>query len=265
MEQKDNTAKKFHFITGLPRSGSTLLTSILNQNPRFHSSITDPLVLLVKGVVEVSQEGPGFKYEVPESRRINLINGVIQSYYQDVDREVIFNTNRAWSVMTPLIKRVLPESRLIVCVRDINWVLDSFELAHRRNPLATNTATGGLSGTVYSRTDELMKETGIVGFPYIGIKQLITSNERDRALLIEYDDMCKNPEQTMQKVYNFIGEPYYKHDFDNVEAHWDEYDRDIGTKLHDVKKKVQYKPRNTIIPPDIQAKFKNLEVWRQMK
>lgn len=266
MEQKDNsTQKKYHFITGLPRSGSTLLTSILNQNPRFHSSITDPLALLVKGVIEVSQNGPGFKSEVPESRRINLIQGVVDAYYKDTDKEVIFNTNRGWSVMSHLIKKIYPQSKMIITVRDINWVLDSFELAHRRNPLAVNTATGGLSSTVYSRVDDLMKESGIVGFPYIGIKQAITSNETDMMMLIEYDDLCKNPLETMQKLYNFIGEPYYDHDFNNVEASWDEYDSEIGTKLHDVKRKIQYQPRKSVLPPDIQAKFRNLEVWRNLK
>ena len=50
--------KQYHFITGLPRSGSTLLVSILKQNPKFHASITDPLANLVKGVIEASQDSP---------------------------------------------------------------------------------------------------------------------------------------------------------------------------------------------------------------
>jgi len=31
-----------HFISGLPRSGSTLLAGILWQNPRFHAGMTGP-------------------------------------------------------------------------------------------------------------------------------------------------------------------------------------------------------------------------------
>ncbi|MBU0835751.1 MAG: sulfotransferase, partial [Gammaproteobacteria bacterium] len=27
----------YHFISGLPRSGSTLLAALLRQNPRFHA------------------------------------------------------------------------------------------------------------------------------------------------------------------------------------------------------------------------------------
>jgi sulfotransferase len=258
------TDKTYHFITGLPRSGSTLLSSILNQNPRFHSSITDPLVTMVKGVIETSQDGPGMKYEVPVERRKNTVKGLFRGYYEHIDKPVIFNTNRAWTLMTPQIKDLFPKSRLLVCVRDINWILDSFEIAHRKNPLTTNTVTGGLSGTVYSRVEMLMEEKGIVGFPYIGIKQAITSSEKNRLMLIEYDQLCKNPAQIMKSVYNFIGEEYYQHDFDNVEGRWNEYDSEIGIELHSVKKKVEFTPRQFILPPDILQKFFGLEVWRNM-
>lgn len=254
--------KRYHFITGLPRSGSTLLSSILRQNPRFHASITDPLATMTKGVIETSQDGPGMKAEVPVQRRKNIVKALFEGYYQDVDKEVIFNTNRAWTLLTPQIKDLYPESRLIVCVRDIKWVLDSFELAHRKNPLSTNTVTGGLSGTVYSRVESLMDEKGIVGFPYIGIKQAITSDEKNMLMLVEYDQLCKMPKETMQAIYGFIDEPYFEHDFDNVEASWDEYDSEIGIKLHDVKKQVKYTSRQSILPPDIQQKYSNMEVWR---
>ena len=32
-----------HFISGLPRSGSTLFSAILRQNPRFHAMMTSPV------------------------------------------------------------------------------------------------------------------------------------------------------------------------------------------------------------------------------
>lgn len=255
-------SKKYHFITGLPRSGSTLLSSILRQNPNFHASITDPLANLVRGVVDESQNGPGMRTEVPITRRRNIVRGLINGFYEDVDKSVIFNTNRAWTLLMGLTADVYPDAKMIVCVRDIKWVLDSFELAHRRNPLSKNTVTGGNEGTVYSRVDALMAEQGIVGFPYIGIKQAITGPEKGNLILIEYDELCKHPEQTLRAIYNFIGEPYFEHDFNNVEASWDEYDAEIGIKLHDVKKKVEYKPRNFILPPDILSKYNNMEVWR---
>ena len=256
------TDKKYHFITGLPRSGSTLLTAILKQNPIFHASITDPLATLVKGVIETSQDTPGMKSEVPVERRKNTVKGLFNGFYEHIDKPVIFNTNRAWTLLTPQVKEMYPNSKMIVCVRDVNWILDSFESAHRRNPMSTNTVTGGLSGTVYSRAEMLMDEKGVVGFPYIGIKQAITSDEKNMLMLVEYNQLCKTPEQTMKAIYSFIGEEYYQHDFNNVEGSWDEYDAEIGIKLHQVKRKVEFTPRQFILPPDILQKFANMEVWR---
>lgn len=254
--------KKYHFITGLPRSGSTLLTSILNQNPRFHSGITDSLANMIRASIEASYDSPGMNYAVPVDRRINTIKSMIEGFYSDVDKDVIFNTNRAWTYLTPQIKEMYPESKLIVCVRDINWILDSFETIHRKNPFSRNTVTGGVTGDVYSRSELLMDVKGIVGFPYIGIKQAITGNEKNMLILVEYDMLCKQPENVMKSIYNFIDEPYYNHDFENVGASWDEYDAEIGIKFHEVKNKVEFKQRQFVLPPDILNKFRDMEVWR---
>ena len=43
MTEPTPTSPKLHFISGLPRSGSTLLAGILRQNPRFHAAMTGPV------------------------------------------------------------------------------------------------------------------------------------------------------------------------------------------------------------------------------
>ncbi|WP_442939260.1 sulfotransferase [Nostoc sp.] len=39
---------KIHFISGLPRSGSTLLGALLRQNPRFHASMSSRYIKLIQ-------------------------------------------------------------------------------------------------------------------------------------------------------------------------------------------------------------------------
>lgn len=257
--------KQYHFITGLPRSGSTLLVSILRQNPRFSASISDSLCHLVRSTVDNCQRGPGMKYEVPIERRRNIAKYLINGFYHDVNKPVIFNTSRGWTFIPNIVKDILPNSKFIVCVRDINWILDSFELAQRRNPFSMSSVSGGHQGNVYTRCRTLMEDDGVVGGPYIGIKQALVGPEKDLLFILEYEDLTKNPEKTIRALYEFIGESYYEHDFDNVEGSWDEYDTEIGIKLHTVKKKVEYTPREHIIPPDILSKFQNMEVWRKSK
>lgn len=254
--------KQYHFITGLPRSGSTLLVSILRQNPRFHSSISDSLCGLVRSTVDNCQMGPGMRFEVPIERRRNIVKYLIDGFYHDTDKPVIFNTGRPWTFITNVVDDILPDSKFIVCVRDINWILDSFEISQRRNPFSFSTASGGHQGNVYSRCEMLMQNEGIVGSPYTGLKQALMGPERDKMFILEYNDLTKNPESMIRSLYEFIGEPYFDHDYDNVEASWDEYDTEIGIGLHTVKKKVEYVPREHILPPDILDKFCNMEVWR---
>lgn len=254
--------KKYHFITGLPRSGSTMLSSILLQNPRFHASITDSMALFVKGMIETMGGEPGMESEAPILRRIDTIRGMFDGYYKETKKEVVFNTNRGWTFLMPTMHQVYPNARYIVCVRDINWILNSLETAHRENPLTTNTVTGGIGQSVYDRVNSLMEEKSFVGFPYVGVKQAITSAEKHLLMLVEYDQLCSTPEFVMQAIYNFIDEPYYEHDFDNIERDWKKYDKEIGIELHNVKSKVKPIERTMILPPDIIQKYNGVEVWR---
>ena len=82
-------------------------------------------------------------------------------------------------------------------------------------------------------------------------------------MLVEYEQLCKNPEGMMKAIYNFIDQPYFEHDFNNVEASYDEFDDDVNIKgLHTTRKKVEWIEREMILPPDIQQKFKGMEIWR---
>ena len=254
--------KKYHFITGLPRSGSTLLSAILKQNPRFHASITDSLATMFKGVIESSQIGPGMKYEVPIERRLNIIEGLFSGFYKHIEKPVIFNTNRSWTLLTPQVNIINPESKFIICVRDIPRIIDSFESIYRNNPLVVNAVIGTISSSVYSRTEYLMSEDGIIGFPYIGIKQALCSEENNKLFFIEYDTLCKNTDAVISALYNFIDEPYFAHDYNNIKSDWDEYDKEIGVPMHKLKSRIEYMERKYIIPPDIIQKYSNMEVWR---
>lgn len=48
--------KHLHFISGLPRAGTTLLASILRQNPAVHASIMSPIGQVVTDAVTAMGE-----------------------------------------------------------------------------------------------------------------------------------------------------------------------------------------------------------------
>jgi len=256
--------KKYHFISGLPRSGTTLLSTILKQNPRFEASISGPLAPLTLAVIEKSSNQRGYKFECPPEKRKKLINGLFENYYDDPTKEVAFNTNRGWGLLLPTIKDLYPNSKMLLCVRDIGWILDSFETLQRKNPYAfTSMFTANENTNVYTRCETLLNQGRTLGFAYDAVKQAITGEHKKDIMIIDYIQLASQPEMTMKNVYKFIGEEYYAHDFDNVEASYDEYDDDIQLPgLHTTRKKVQYIPRETILPPDIWHRVQNMEVWK---
>jgi sulfotransferase len=256
--------KKFHFISGLPRSGSTLLSTILNQNPRFSADISSPLARFVRSVVIESHASPGYRLQCPEERRIRVIRGLVSSYYEDTPKEVCFNTNRGWTSLSDLLAVTHPDAKIICCVRDINWILDSFETLFRKNPFNLSQMYNTQEAeTVYSRANALMTEGHTLRFAYDSLKEGITGPQRDKIVLIDYDDLAKFPEQTMQTLYKKLGEEYYPHDFDSVEASYDEFDLDANIiGLHKIRKGISFIQRRSILPPDLWQQFSGLEVWK---
>jgi sulfotransferase len=255
---------KTHFISGLPRSGSTLLSTILNQNPAFNANISSPLARFVRSIVTETHAGPGYQLQCDEQRRIKLIQGLVENYYYDTNADVCFNTNRGWTLLVDLLAKTHPSSKVICCVRDINWILDSFEVLFRKNPFSMsklyspNDAT-----TVYTRCDSLMASGNTVRFAYDSLKEALTGNNTDKIFLIEYNQLVTSPDNIIKSLYNFIGEPYFEHNFLELESNYDEFDLDVGIKgLHHIRKEVSLIKRAPIIPQDIWKKYEGLEGWR---
>jgi len=119
---------KLHFISGLPRSGSTMLAAILRQNPALHAEMTSPVHALLQAMrAAVSARGENAHAIAPEQKK-RLLMGVFAGFY-GVTHRVVFDTNRAWCATLPLALALFPEARVACCVRDVPWIMDSFEQA----------------------------------------------------------------------------------------------------------------------------------------
>jgi sulfotransferase len=262
--------KKIHFISGMPRSGSTLLSTILNQNPRFSADISDPLLDFVNSMISAVNTNVGMSDVVGNERLLELIRDLFDSYYKH-HREVCFNTNRGWTAQTSLIKQIYPDFKMIVCVRSIPWILDSFERLHRKNPLTVKPLYDHqMLGSVYDRSHALMgmfqNVSGRVKGPLDFVKQAINCEERNQLLFVQYDALAKLPEKVMPMIYDFLGEEYFEHDFGDVAAEYPNYDSSAKIEgLHTVRKEVQMHERDTILPKDLFDHYLQDDAWMQNK
>jgi sulfotransferase len=254
----------FHFISGLPRSGSTLLSGILLQNPRFHAGMTSPVGSLCSAVLSQVNAGSEFGAVVGRDKRKALLRGLFDSYYADVGKEVIFDTNRAWCARMPLIRDLFPEAKVIACVRNVAWIMDSFERMYRANPYESTRLFGaaGARGTVYSRLEGLAQHDQTVGYAWSGLREAFYGEHASSLLVVDYELLARAPAKVLSLVYDFLGEPHFEHDFDKVEYDAEEFDQQLGAPgLHKIRAQVKFTPRPSIIPPDLFDKFNQMSFW----
>jgi sulfotransferase len=257
----------FHFISGLPRSGSTLLSAILRQNPRFHAGMSSPVASFFESIIAQVSAGSELSTMVDQDQRAWLLKGLFFSYYANVEKPVIFDTNRAWTSQLPALMTLFPQAKVICCVRDVAWVMDSLERQFRSNTFENTRLfnTPAERSTVYTRVEALAHANRLVGFPWHALREACFSDHASRVLLVEYDLMASRPADVFKLIYEFLGEQPFPHDFNNVQYDAPEFDAQLGLDgLHRVHPKVEPRARQTILPPDLFERYSKLAFWRDM-
>ena len=87
---------KVHLISGLPRSGSTLLCALLRQNHRFSAAMTSPVAMLCGTLQQKMSSAGEFGAFFDDERRQKMLRGVFDAYYASVPSDgVVFDTEVA--------------------------------------------------------------------------------------------------------------------------------------------------------------------------
>jgi len=261
--------KKYYFISGLPRSGSTLLCNILAQNPRFHATGTSGIMDIMFGVRNSWNNLVEFKAAPNDAGLKRVLKGILENFYADIDKPVIFDKCRGWTSLITMAEEAIGEkAKILVPVRDMRDVLASFEKLWRENSGTTQIAQESMNyfkfQTVEGRTDVWMQADQPVGLSYNRITDAIKRGLGDRMFLIDFDDMTTDPKGTFKKIYEFLGEEYYEHNFDHVEQVTWEDDSIHGFKnLHTIRNKVEpIPPRWPKVLGSFAEKFGTLNFWK---
>jgi sulfotransferase len=278
-EMLQSSRKKYYFMAGLPRSGSTLLSSILNQNPKMHSGPSSPVVnMMVTLEQEISNDELFLAYPKPEQAG-KIISSIIENYYSDVDSTSIIDKNRSWVTRIHYIEGYFGIEPKILCpVRNMDEILTSFIAMHRRNRFNETEKINFIDEMLIKNNIPLNDENrcqflsgpnGVVGQSYGAIQQAIMEGKEKYLHFIEYDDLINSPEETMRKIYEFLGEEYFEHDFSKLENVHKENDTSVYglPDMHDVRSelsKVSINP-NEILPESILEKCKDTEFWRKLE
>ena len=145
--------------------------------------------------------------------------------------------------------------------------MDSLERQFRDNAFENTRLfnNAGERSTVFTRVEALAKANRLVGFPWHALREACYSEFADRLVLVDYDLLVARPADVMKLLYEFLGEEHFDHDFSAVEYDAPAFDAQLGLDgLHRVHKKVEPRPRKTILPPDLFQRYAQLSFWQNL-
>lgn len=207
-------------MSGVPRSGSTLLCSILNQNPTMYATPTSPLLDLLYLNEQEWRNNPSVIANPISDQLVNISESIINGCWEHVNQNIIVDKHRAWGRNLPTIQKIFGiKPKVIITVRDIPSIIASFMRLLRESTQQPNYIDAILKDrkkflTDANRADLLWKE-----YIFDTWDSFKTAYEYDSSslLLVDYDDLVSNPDEQLQRVYQFLELPYYQHDYNAIE------------------------------------------------
>ncbi|GBQ11146.1 sulfotransferase family protein [Swaminathania salitolerans] len=260
---------RVHFVSGLPRSGSTLLNALLSQNPGLRvsgrSSPIAPMILTLTSVMTESE----YRHDFPPARRDRILTQIVDGYFgvspTDSRRPVLIDTHRDWCARLNLIEALFPSARIVCCVRDPVWILDSLERLIIRDPLLSSRIVPvGHRATQHGRLEHLLSPDGVFGYAWRVLTEAFHGPFADRLILVDYEYLARYPGDVLRRLERLLDLPRHDYDTDNLtqmDAH--AYDTALATPgLHVVRPQIRFEPRRTILPPATVDRLQGGMFWR---
>ena len=229
-------------LSGLPRTGSTLLSSLLSQNPTIHSEGYSELCELMWQTRETCESMQGLLASNNRSHTPkDIISQLPHSYYKNnsSQEKIVVDKSRSWThsrCSSLLDDFVSDDTKIIVMVRPLVEICKSMVKLYKSNGIYTE-----------QREKDLFASDDILIGPFNGVQAARESNS-NRFIFVSYQDLVEDTSQTLRKIYSFCGWPPFIHNTNNVKVKYVEKDDFYGLKgLHDIRKKVEYCSNDTVL------------------
>lgn len=220
-----------HFLSGLPRSGSTLLSAILSQNPEIHAEGNSAVCQLMWDAQQSCEITAAEQLQA--NNRLNTQDDILRAipwiYYKDVTTPHIVDKCRSWTLpsnMEMIRRYITVDPKVIVLTRPVDEVLDSFSRLRAANGFGSD-----VSDLMVPGSEPVMRS-------YAGVMSAQAS-EDPAFLFVEYGDLCDDPASVMSRIYEHCGWEPFAHDFNHVVNMHPEDDTVYGLAgMHEIREKV---------------------------
>lgn len=250
--------KKLAFLAGLPRTGSTLLAEILNQNPYVYCSHESDLFTLLDSVFDNKRRAIGVQSCLYESNYNSVLKEIPRLYWQDRKEEVIIDNNRGWACTNtlPLMSLCSSTPKLLFTYRSLFEILESFLSLCYQYPnsfIDKALRSEQIEISDEARCDWLLR-------PQSQIQQILDGllqQEPKDMLVVQYNNLCSNPNAVLKEIETFLDINVHDYNFAEIEQTVFPADEALyGIKtLHTIRKNIQKKPSNITLSPTLRRKY----------
>jgi sulfotransferase len=247
--------KQFVCLSGLPRSGSTLLSTILDQNPLIHAEGNSAVCQFVwdmhqSGTVNADEQLQG-------NRRTGTVKDLLQAipeiYYKDrpAGKDIVVDKCRSWTcpMNVELLKKYIdPQIKIIVLERSVKAILQSFVKLYRKNNWSEPYIHAILQALLVPNQEPLMRS--LAGIEMAKKDNAQKTKEADKTFLfVQYDELMSQPTETLARIYAFCGWAPFTHTFTNLVNRYPENDDFYGLQgFHTVRSTLQPEESNVVLP-----------------
>jgi hypothetical protein len=223
--------KTLHFLSGIPRSGSTVLAAILNQNPMTHVSTTSGLVHALDGLANTWHSAGLLNENDPERKKLaQTMRGAIDAFYEDTTAPVIIDKSRGWpiaQIMAAMSQVLGHQPKIIATVRSVPDCAASFIRVAKPENLDEFMYSGQLMDHLKAAYISLQN-----GYNFAP----------ENFLFVEYEDLLADPKAQLARIHAFLELPDFSYDFDNIDGSTvaeDDENLHGHAGMHDVKPKLE--------------------------
>jgi len=262
--------KTFHYLAGLHRSGNTLLSALLNQNPQIYSSPLSPIVDFYYQY-DNSIAHTENVIRMKDKTGINNTLKIIDNFYQHIEKPIVIDREKSWGTeanLHLLKKYINPKPKIIFTNRPIIEILASWiSILGERSKLDLDMQMDNWWYKDYlthndNRCDYIMRPNGPMDKGLLTYNELLKPENKDIFCIVNYSEIINEPDKTMNQIYDFLELPNYKHDFNNILKLEADDDEAIGlpANMHEIRpqlKKISKDPRE-ILSEYVINKYSNI-------
>jgi sulfotransferase len=233
-----------HFVSSLPRSGSTLLMNFLGQNPDHYVTPTSGLVEMVVNQINSWKHINDFQAEGLDKVKPRIkkaVKGFMQGYFEDelLTGKVVFDKSRGWLQYIEDLESVLDRKVKVICnIRDVRDILASFEKLYQKRDIEYQYPVGDLyfqCQTIVGRCEALLSPSGLLGITINRLRDALNRKIHDRLILVPYSSLTEDPVDLMGLLHGALELPAFEYNPNNVNQVTHENDLVHGMDLHKIK------------------------------